>query len=140
MPRQDTSFPTKFGLILKIEDLCNYTDIITSNENYFKRCLRNTIVKRMQNSAYDLLRYATKANSLLIDSKHDAPERLLNERLTIAECDFFVSLINMALKSKSCAIGKKRADFWAEKIRIIKRSAYNWYQSDLSRAKKFLFL
>ena len=133
MPRQDISYPTKFSLILKIHDLCEYTDIITSNEKYFKRPLRQTIVKRLQDSAYSILRYATRANALLIDSANDAPRRLENERLTIAECDYFVSLIEMA--AKTSAIGNQRANFWAEKVRTIKRSAYNWYQSDLARSK-----
>lgn len=133
MSRPDISYPTKFSLLLKIHDLCEYTDIITSNEKYFKRPLRQTIVKRLQDSAYSILRYAIQANALVIDNANDAPKRLENERLAIAECDYFTSLIEMA--AKTSAIGKRRADYWAEKVRTIKRSAYNWYQSDLARSK-----
>lgn len=134
MPRQDTSFPTKFSLILKIQNLCDYTDKITSNEKLFKRPLRQTIVKRLQDSAYSILKYATTANALLIDNANDAPKRLENERLAIAECDYFTTLIEIA--ANNSAIGKRRADYWAGIVRSIRRMAYNWYCSDAARARK----
>ncbi len=126
----------KFTLLLKAEELCRYTMIITSNEKVFlpayQRALTDDIITQAKN-AYLLIR---EANDIRVpeefpEREQAARDRERDQQLAIRSLRRLLYLIDLAYRIFH--LSGKRVKFWSKMVIEVRNRTNSWMKDDHRR-------
>lgn len=119
----------KLQVILKAEELAEYTLRVTSNCNRYPKKWRFSLVDKMQNKALEIYEYLHEANRT--DLKAYGRERSELQTKAITYCDELLFYIELSYKLN--IINDKGMEYWSKMVTDVKRMAIAWRTRDKER-------
>lgn len=121
----------KLDVAVKALDLMNHTVKVTSNEKIFIPKYKEHITDEIIETAKRIYFCIWEANNIRVTSREDWGLRNRLERRAAAECNHFLSLIDIA--ESVFHLRARKVDFWAGKIITVRTMIKSWNDSDSKR-------
>lgn len=125
---QDKSNEKVLQVIVKAEELADYTLEITSNCNNFPKKYRFTLVDKMVTKSFNIYECLFEANRTRIANK---VQRYDLQTKAITYCEELQFYIKLALKRN--IITPKRAEYWSALVSDVKYMTLAWRKRDKER-------
>lgn len=125
---QDKSNEKVLQVIIKAEDLADYTLEVTSNCNNFPKKYRFTLVDKMVTKSFNIYECLFEANRTRIANKI---QRYDLQTKAITYCEELQFYIKLSLKRN--IITPKRAEHWSGLVSDVKYMTLAWRKRDKER-------
>lgn len=124
---------SKFEVILKAQELAEYTIQICCNPNVFLPQYQNALTNDIIKSAKDIFINCFSANNVLVKRKEDFTQRQNYQKYARNECNNLLALVQIAYKLFH--LKTKRVKYWGQKIIEVRNLIQKWQEADSNRYK-----
>ena len=123
----------EFKIISNAKELAKHTRRMTSARRFPKRFA--DLVRRMNDTALEILERVQEANELDLADPAEARERRYHQRKSMTKCKTMLFFIEQARESD--LISKEQCEEWARKVLDVKRPVATWTKQDRGRAADY---
>lgn len=124
----------KYDIFLEAKKLAAYTIHITSNEKYFPKKYRITVVAKLQELAVDIASNLTIANEIYPENRQELEIRISHAKKARAEVRALMMLVEVAAETFS--IRAETFQYWTASASKLHRQTTKWIVADKNRFKK----